>query len=224
MTNFSPYAFDPGLVPTFTGGLATSSIDPASPGLCSGPQLNVIGTPVLTVECNGLVRPGGVPSDQVGRVPVTFENPQLLAAIPPTAARGFYNTENVWAPRFGFSYAPLDEKTGDSRWLWHFLRPSGGQRLGQWHQLPRLYTVGAVGLDLGDKRLVIAVRFRSGCGYCSWLPSTISSISGVDPKLVVARSYQYSLGVQRELPQGMLLQASYVGNLGRHILRRSARQ
>ena len=111
MTNFSPYAFEPGLVPTFTGGLATSSINPPSPGLCSGQQLNIIGTPVLTVECNGLVRPGGVPSDQVGRVPVTIENPQLLAAIPPTAARSFHNTENVWAPRFGFSYAPLGERT-----------------------------------------------------------------------------------------------------------------
>jgi hypothetical protein len=37
--------------------------------------------------------------------------------------------------------------------------------------------------------------------------------------LVVARSYQYSLGVQHELPAAMLLQVSYVGNLGRHILR-----
>ena len=49
-------------------------------------------------------------------------------------------------------------------------------------------------------------------------PSTLS-FSGVNPNLVVARSYQYSLGVQHELPQGMLLQVSYVGNLGRHILR-----
>jgi len=50
-------------------------------------------------------------------------------------------------------------------------------------------------------------------------PTTLSGISGVDPNLVVARSYQYSLGVQRELPHSMLLQVSYVGNLGRHILR-----
>jgi hypothetical protein len=49
-------------------------------------------------------------------------------------------------------------------------------------------------------------------------PSTLS-LNGVNPKLVVARSYQYSLAVQRELPQFMLLQVAYVGNLGRHILR-----
>ncbi len=38
-------------------------------------------------------------------------------------------------------------------------------------------------------------------------PSTLS-LSGVDPNLVVARSYQYSFGVQHELPEGMLHQVS----------------
>ncbi|MGA2421245.1 MAG: carboxypeptidase regulatory-like domain-containing protein, partial [Candidatus Acidiferrum sp.] len=71
ITNFNPFTFNPALDPTFTGGLATSSISLSSPGLCSGPQLNVAGTPVLTIECNGLQRPGQVPSDQQIRVPVT---------------------------------------------------------------------------------------------------------------------------------------------------------
>jgi len=35
----------------------------------------------------------------------------------------------------------------------------------------------------------------------------------------VARTYEYSLSVQRELPQNTLVQVAYVGNLGRHILR-----
>ena len=30
---------------------------------------------------------------------------------------------------------------------------------------------------------------------------------------------QFSLGVQRELPEGMFAEVSYVGNLGRHLLR-----
>jgi hypothetical protein len=42
---------------------------------------------------------------------VTSADPELLAAIPDTAARGFYETENLFAPRFGFSYAPFGEKT-----------------------------------------------------------------------------------------------------------------
>jgi outer membrane receptor protein involved in Fe transport len=36
MTNFNPFTFDLSLEPTFTGGSASSSINPASPGLCSG--------------------------------------------------------------------------------------------------------------------------------------------------------------------------------------------
>ena len=75
MTNFNPFTFDVSLEPTFKGGPATSTIDPASPGLCSGPLLNVVGTPVLTIECNGLQRPGQVPGDQAHRVPVTTADP-----------------------------------------------------------------------------------------------------------------------------------------------------
>lgn len=36
---------------------------------------------------------------------------------------------------------------------------------------------------------------------------------------MVERSYQYSLGVQHELPEDMLIQVSYVGNQVRHALR-----
>ncbi|HEY6466850.1 MAG TPA: hypothetical protein VIY69_12705, partial [Candidatus Acidoferrales bacterium] len=48
---------------------------------------------------------------------------------------------------------------------------------------------------------------------------TTFGMTGVDPNLVVARSYQYSFSIQRELPAGTLLQVSYVGTQGRHILR-----
>src|SRR5258708_27210578 len=111
MKNFNPFAFNPALDPTFTGVLATSTINPASPGLCSGPLQNVVGNPVLTIECNGLQRPGQVPGDQANRVPVTSANPQLLAAISTAAARGFYQPEHLLAPRFAFAYPPFGEKT-----------------------------------------------------------------------------------------------------------------
>jgi hypothetical protein len=44
-------------------------------------------------------------------------------------------------------------------------------------------------------------------------------VNGVNPNLVVARTYEYSLGVQQEFPANLLLDITYVGNLGRHILR-----
>jgi outer membrane receptor protein involved in Fe transport len=216
MTNFDPYAFSTGLEPTFTGGLSSSTINPLSPGLCSGAQLNVIGTPILTIECNGLQRPGGVPFDQAGRVPVTYINPQLLAAIPPTAARGFFKPQNLWAPRLGFSFAPLDKTVIRGGFGIFYDKPEGnvlGNGINSQGYAPWAQTVTISGANLALS------QFDSAPGAATLPAPSTQSVNGVDPNLMVASSYQYSLGVQRELPKAMLLQVSYVGNLGRHILR-----
>jgi hypothetical protein len=218
MTNFNPLAFSTSLEPTFTGGLATSTINPASPGLCSGPLLNVVGTPVLTIECNGLQRPGQVPADQASRVPVTSADPQLLAAISSAAARGFYQPENLFAPRFGFSYAPFGNKTVIRGGFGIFYDKPEGNLLGNGIN-SQGYVPWAQSASISGTNASLS-QFDSAPGAGTVQPpQTLNGISGVDPGLVVARTYEYSLGVQRELPGSMLLQVSYVGNLGRHILR-----
>jgi hypothetical protein len=45
------------------------------------------------------------------------------------------------------------------------------------------------------------------------------NITAIDPKVVNGYSEQISLGVQRELPKGIFAEVSYVGTLGRHLLR-----
>src|SRR5205085_453436 len=44
-------------------------------------------------------------------------------------------------------------------------------------------------------------------------------INTIDPDLKVPYAMNFSLGVQRQLPWGILGEADYVGNLGRHLIR-----
>jgi len=217
MTNFNPYLFNPAMDAVFTSVGSGSTIKTTSPGVCSGPQTNVVGTPTLTVYCNGLQVPGTVPSDQAGRVPAVTANPTLISAFNTGAARGFYNAENLFSPRIGFSFAPFGNKTVVRGGFGIFYDHPEGNLLGQginsqgfvpWAQSTSINGVNAA-LSQFDS--------APGAGTLP-APSTLS-LNGVDPNLVVARTYEYSLSIQRELPQNTLIQAAYVGNLGRHILR-----
>ena len=217
ITNFNPFTYNPALSTTFTGGGNSSTISTTSAGLCSGPQLNIPQTPTLFIECNGLQRPGQVPADQASSVPTTSENPQLLASVPIGGARGFYNQQNLFAPRVGFSWAPIDDKTVIRGGFGIFYDHPQGNVLGgginSQGYVPWSQTVNIAGVDQS------LASFDSAPAGGTLPPPTTQSLSGVNPKLVVTDAYDYSLGIQRQLPQNMLFQVSYVGNQGRHILR-----
>jgi len=190
VTSFNPSVYDPTQAVTVT-------------------SKNTIDTTKGGNRFNGLVRPGsGVPADQLVRVP-NGNSPQVLA-VPAGAPRGFYNTENLFAPRFGFSYSPFNDDRTAIR---------GG--VGIFYDKPEGNIIFPL---LNTPPFPQVASFQNGnisnpSGGSAPATGLVPDINSISPRLKVGRNVNYSLGVQRELPLGVLLEVSYVGNNGWHLLR-----
>jgi hypothetical protein len=156
---------------------------------------------------NGLVRAGnGVPADQTIRVPNV--NTAAFPLIPLNAPRGFYDMKGAFGPRVGFAYAP-DAKTSIRGGFGVFYyRVEGNVSFSQVNVQPWLQNVEFDNANLSN--------ISGGTPNNTALQGGISAI---DPKIKNPYVDDYSFGVQRELPWNMLLETTYVGNLGHHLLR-----
>jgi hypothetical protein len=155
---------------------------------------------------NGLVRVGTIPSDQVSRVPNV--NTSLYPLIPIANPRTLYIMHGAFGPRFGFAYNPETNTVIRGGVGGFYFRPQGNTIFSQLNLPPFLSNTE---FDFGNLS-----NISGGAPNNSALQGTVT---GIDPRLKNPWVYQYSLGVQRQLPKQMFLEVNYVGNVARHQIR-----
>ena len=123
-----------------------------------------------------------------------------------------------FAPRFGFAYQ-LNEKTvvrGGAGLFWN-TAGHGGNAL----RLQRHVPFGPI-YSFSPGNFFVTRRVSDGFPTIPPLDLRLAdnpsgSVIGVDPDYQPGYAEQFNLTIEHELPAAILLKASYVGNLGRHL-------
>jgi hypothetical protein len=193
--------------PIYTQGNNITNFDPALYNPAHAMVLNRNGT-VANVGVNrytGLITGGdGVPEDQKDRVTL---DPEALALIPTGAPRGLYESYHLFMPRFSGAY------TYNEKWVIRggvglfFDKPEGNVIFSQTNLPPFVPSVSVENANLGNP----LAGQTSGA-------AVLGDVSALDPDMKLPRQWQYSAGVQRELPGGHFAEVTYVGNKGRNLI------
>jgi hypothetical protein len=173
----------------------------------------------VSLTASGLIVPGsgnpydgletvgsGIPASQDGRV-ANYNN---LLGIPAGGPQGLYQTQNLFMPRFSFAWSPFnDTKTSIRGGFGTFHdRPEGNLVFSQTKLPPFtpqvVYDYGNLANPGGGSAPAAAVQ---------------GTITAIDPRLKVPVVETFNFGIQRQLPWGMLLETTWAGNVGHHLIR-----
>lgn len=170
-------------------------------------QPNGLLVPGVGNRFNGLIIAGdGVPDDQTGRV--DFIEGGDYDGIPFGAPRGLYEGQHLFMPRFSFAYS-LNATTVFRGGVGLFYdKPEGNVIFSQLNIPPVLANVLYENFNLSNP----------GSGAAGAI-GAVGTINAVDPNLELPHQTNYSVGMQKELGRGYFVEATYVGNTGRSLIR-----
>lgn len=184
-----------------------SNFDPAYYDPARAVGLNANGSVVILLpgsnRFNGLVRPEG-------SLPAQVQNNPNLANVPAVAPRGLYDPKHYFMPRVGFSYSPFDDSKTAIRggFGMYYDRIEGNIIFPLENNPPFVESASFENGNLSNIR-----------GGATSALAPFGNITTISPDMKSSYTMNFSLGVQRELPFGIFVEATGVGNLGRNLTR-----
>jgi hypothetical protein len=145
-----------------------------------------------------------------GDIPQTLLGNPNLANVPAVAPRGLYDPKHYFMPRVGFAYVPFDDSKTAIRggFGMYYDRIEGNIIFPLENNPPFVESASFENGNLSNIR-----------GGAASALAPFANITTISPDMKTSYTMNFSLGIQRELPFGIFVEANAVGNLGRNLTR-----